>query len=183
MNCLCTIRTLSLKKYEPYRSSALPDKKLVILACMDTRLTELLPKALGIKNGDVKLIKHAGAIVSHPFGSIMRNILLAVYDLDAEEVLIIGHRGCGMDSLDATNILPKMIKRGVSVQTLHTLSYAGVHLEQWLQGFSSVEKSVAQSVNAIKEHPLFPANLPVHGLIIHPETGELEVVVSDYEAV
>ena len=43
------------KAYEKYLTSKYPDKKLAILSCMDTRLTELLPAALGLKNGDAKL--------------------------------------------------------------------------------------------------------------------------------
>lgn len=37
------------KEYDKYITSKKPDKKLVILSCMDTRLTELLPKALNFK--------------------------------------------------------------------------------------------------------------------------------------
>ena len=51
---------------------------MVIISCMDTRLVELLPKAMNMRNGDVKIIKVAGAVISHPFGSIMRSILVAV---------------------------------------------------------------------------------------------------------
>lgn len=36
------------KGYEKYITSKYPDKKLAILSCMDTRLTELLPAALGL---------------------------------------------------------------------------------------------------------------------------------------
>ena len=49
--------------YEPYETSKYPDKKLAILTCMDTRLTELLPAALGIRNGDAKIIKNAGGVI------------------------------------------------------------------------------------------------------------------------
>lgn len=45
------------KGYEKFQTSKFPDKKIAILTCMDTRLVELLPAALGIRNGDVKLIK------------------------------------------------------------------------------------------------------------------------------
>ena len=48
------------KGYKPYITSKYPDKKLAILTCMDARLTALLPAALGIKNGDAKIIKNAG---------------------------------------------------------------------------------------------------------------------------
>ena len=60
------------KQYEQYATSKYPDKKIAILSCMDTRLTELLPAALGLKNGDVKIIKNAGATITQPFGSAVR---------------------------------------------------------------------------------------------------------------
>lgn len=41
------------RQYERFQTSKYPDKKLAILTCMDTRLVELLPAALGVKNGDV----------------------------------------------------------------------------------------------------------------------------------
>lgn len=37
------------KGYEKYITNKFPDKKIAIVTCMDTRLTELLPAALGIK--------------------------------------------------------------------------------------------------------------------------------------
>ena len=37
------------KGYEKYLTDKYPDKKLAVLSCMDTRLTELLPAALGLK--------------------------------------------------------------------------------------------------------------------------------------
>ena len=49
--------------YKPYETSKYPDRKIAILTCMDTRLTHLLPAAMGLKNGEVKLIKNAGGIV------------------------------------------------------------------------------------------------------------------------
>lgn len=75
------------KKYEQYKTSKYPDKKIAILSCMDTRLTELLPAALGIKNGDVKIIKNAGGVVTHPFGSVVRSLLVAIFELGVEEIM------------------------------------------------------------------------------------------------
>ena len=40
-------RFVAEKGYEPYVTDKFPAKKLAVLTCMDTRLTELLPKALG----------------------------------------------------------------------------------------------------------------------------------------
>ncbi|MDO8226825.1 MULTISPECIES: beta-class carbonic anhydrase [Bacillus] len=169
------------KKYEPYKTTKFPSKKLVIVTCMDTRLTELLPQAMGLKNGDAKIVKNAGAIVSHPFGSVMRSILVAIYELQAEEVCIVGHHECGMSGLNATSILEKAKERGVEENCLNLLASAGLDLKTWLTGFHSVEESVSHSVNLIKNHPLLPKKVPVHGLVIHPETGKLDVVINGYE--
>jgi len=169
------------KEYVKYITSKEPKKKLVILSCMDTRLTELLPKALNLKNGDVKLIKNAGASIMHPFGSIIRSIVVAVYEFQADEVLVIGHHGCGMSNLNVDETLEKAKDRGISQDVITTLCNAGIGIRKWLQGFTSVEESVKESVELIKKHPLIPKDIKVHGLIIDPETGKLEVVVNGYE--
>ena len=83
------------KGYEKYLTSKYPDKKLAILSCMDTRLTELLPAALGLKNGDAKLIKNAGGLVISPFDSVMRSLLVAIYELGVKEIMVIAHSNCG----------------------------------------------------------------------------------------
>lgn len=168
------------KEYIKYTASKEPSKKMVILSCMDTRLTELLPKALNIKNGDVKLIKNAGASIMHPFGSIMRSIVVAVYEFQADEVLVVGHHNCGMNNLNVEKTLEKAIQRGISSEIITTLCNAGIDIKRWLHGFNSVEESVKESVELIKKHPLIPKDIKVHGLIIEPETGELEVIVNGY---
>lgn len=169
------------KEYEEFKSTKYPDKKMVIFSCMDTRLVELLPSALNLKNGDAKIIKNAGGVIMHPFGSIMRSILVAIYELEAEEVFVIGHYGCGMSSIDTNTTINKMIEKGISKDTISTLEYSGIDLKKWLHGFDCLNDSIKESVLAIKNHPLMPKNISVHGLIIDPETGKLEVMVNGYE--
>jgi len=43
-------------EYEKYETTKFPNKRMVFLTCMDTRLLELLPKALNLGNGDAKII-------------------------------------------------------------------------------------------------------------------------------
>lgn len=165
--------------YEPYLTSKFPDRKFVILTCMDTRLIELLPASMNIKNGDVKMIKAAGGVVSTPFGGIMRSIIVAIYELGADEVLVIGHHDCGMNHLNPERVKEKFIARGIKEETLKTLEYSGLNLERWLRGFEDVKESVRSSVNIIKNHPLVP-DIPIHGLVIDPSTGKLDVIVNGY---
>ncbi|HEX7056121.1 MAG TPA: carbonic anhydrase [Bacilli bacterium] len=164
------------KEYEPYRTTRFPNKKVVVISCMDTRLIELLPKAMNLKNGDAKFIKNAGAIVMQPFGNVMRSIIVAIYEMNAEEVIVVGHRQCGMTGLNSEAIVEKMKQRGIPAQTFRTLTHSGIDLHRWLTGFANVEDGVANSVRIIRNHPLLPANVQVHGMIIDPETGGLELI-------
>jgi carbonic anhydrase len=170
------------REYEPFRTDRFPDKRLVVLTCMDTRLVELLPRAMNIRNGDAKVIKNAGAIVSHPFGSVMRSMLVAVYELKVAEVAVVGHYGCGMTGLSCARLLQKAVDRGVSPQTLEKLERDGIDLQKWLVGFDSPEDGVRHSVELIRQHPLLPKGVPVHGLMISPETGRLDMLSDGYAA-
>lgn len=169
------------KEYEKYNTTKYPDKKIAILSCMDTRLTELLPKALDLKNGDAKIIKNAGGTIIHPFGSAMRSLLICVYEFDIKEIFIIGHYDCGVSSMDTDKMIKKMIEKGIDVQTLDTLSRAGIKVKKWLHGFDCVEESVRESVTKVKNHPLMPSNVATHGLIMDPLTGRLDVAVNGFE--
>ncbi|RRN73989.1 carbonic anhydrase [Peribacillus simplex] len=170
-------------KYEEFQTTKYPNKKIVIITCMDTRLLELLPKAMGLKNGDAKIIKNAGAIVSHPFGSIMRSILVAIYELKVEEVCVIGHHGCGMVGLQSSSLLDAALQKKVSQEQIDVLTNSGIDLSKWLSGFQCVEESVTNSVRLIKNHPLLPDSIAVHGMVIHPETGKLERIIDGYSKV
>jgi len=173
-------RFVAERKYEEYLTTKFPDKKMVILTCMDTRLIDLLPRAMNLKNGDAKIIRNAGAIVTQPFGNIMRSIIVALYELGAKEVYVVGHHNCGMTGLNADNNLGKAESRGIDPRILETLGHAGIDLKRWLTGFDDVPQGVMNSVRIIRNHPLLPKGTPVHGLIIHPETGKLDVVSDGY---
>lgn len=161
------------KGYEPYITSKYPDKKLAILTCMDTRLLELLPAALGIKNGDAKIIKNAGGVIVHPYGSVVRSLLVGILELGVEEVMVIGHTDCGVQGMDGHEMLEKLVERGIDQQHIDIVRHSGIDLERWLGGFESVESSVHETVRSLKEHPLMPKNVRISGFIMDSATGEL----------
>lgn len=163
------------KEYEQYLTSKFPDKRIAIVTCMDTRLTHLLPAALGIKNGDVKMIKNAGGTITNPFDSTMRSILVAVYELGVNEVMVIGHTGCGVQGMDSAHMLELMRSRGVDEEHISLMRHCGIDLDGWLHGFDDTEAAVNETVDLISRHPLVPADLSVRGFIIDSVTGELNI--------
>lgn len=164
------------KEYEQYKTSKFPDKKIAIVTCMDTRLVELLPAALGIKNGDVKIIKNAGATITNPFDSTMRSLLVAIYELSVNEVMIIGHTGCGVQGMDSQEMLHLMRQRGVDDEHIQLMRHCGIDLDSWLHGFDDTHAAILETVDLVKNHPLMPRDVVVRGYIMDSETGKLNTL-------
>lgn len=162
--------------YETFLTSKYPNKKLAVVTCMDTRLVELLPAALGIKNGDAKIIKNAGGTIAHPFGSVMRSLLIAVYELGVQEILVIGHTDCGVQHMDAEKMLCCMTDRGIPQERIALAKDFGIALEDWLRGFDDVYESVQNSCRLLTRHPLMPKDVAIYGYVMDSETGKLSAV-------
>lgn len=159
--------------FERFLTDKYPNKKIAIVTCMDTRLVELLPAALGFRNGDVKIIKNAGATITNPFDSTMRSLLVAVYELGVTEIMVIGHTGCGVQGMDSREMLHIMKERGVPEANINLMKHCGIDLESWLHGFDDTEEAIRETVDLIKNHPLMVRDITVKGYIMQSETGEL----------
>ncbi len=164
------------KGYEKYITSKYPDKKIAIVTCMDTRLVELLPAAMGFRNGDVKVIKNAGGTITNPFDSTMRSLLVAVYELGVNEIMIIGHTGCGVQGMNAAEMLHLMRERGVNEEHINLMRHCGIDLDSWLHGFEDTSEAVKETVDLIANHPLIAKDERVAGYIMDSTTGELTLL-------
>ncbi len=164
------------KAYEQFKTSKYPDKKIAIVTCMDTRLVELLPAALGIKNGDVKIIKNAGGTITNPFDSTVRSLLVAIYELGVNEIMIIGHTGCGVQGMDSKEMQHLMRERGIDDEHINLMKHCGIDLDSWLHGFDDTEAAVLETVDLVKNHPLVPKDIIVRGYIMDSEPGELKPI-------
>lgn len=167
-------RYVQNKEYERHITDKFPEKNLAILTCMDTRLTVMLPEALGLKNGDAKIIKNAGGQIPTDTDSAIRSLLVAIYELNVNEVMVIHHSTCGACHMSYEGFKPHMQERGIPESTLKEWEDKGI--AEWLEGFHDTEESVRKTVAAIVNHPLVPKDVTVRGYIIDSVTGELTEV-------
>lgn len=162
--------------WKEYETSKYPDRKIAIVTCMDTRLVTMLPAALGIKNGDVKMIKNAGGLVTDPYGDSMRSLLVAIYELGVDTVMIIAHTNCGVQGMKGNHFIEVMEERGIEPAVIEQIKAEGHDLEKWLTGFSDTEDAVRESVQLVSNHPLLPKGVRVEGFVIDTQTGRLTEV-------
>ena len=170
-------RFVAEKGYERFITGKYPNKRMAIVTCMDTRLVELLPAALGFKNGDVKMIKNAGGTITNPFDSTVRSLLVAVYELGVQEVMIIGHTGCGVQGMDSAEMQHLMRERGIEERNITLMKHCGIDLDSWLHGFDDTESAIQETVDLVRNHPLIPQDVVVKGYIMNSTTGELTPII------
>ena len=155
--------------------SGRPRLKLAVVSCMDTRLTRMLPQALGLEDGDAVFIKTAGATVVDPYGELMRSLLVAVGELGVTDVMVVGHTDCGTCGMHAEHLLAALERAGADGERIR-LAASDPGVVRVLGGFPALEPEVASTVRAVREHPLMPASLRVAGFTINVETGELTAI-------
>ena len=134
----------------------------------------MLPEALGIKNGEVKMVKVAGGVILDDYDAVMRSIIVGIYELGIEEIMLIHHTDCGAGKMTGEH-MEHLIRERIAVDKLAEVEQH-INLRKWLDGFGDTEKSVRATMHRVKNHPLVPDNIIVRGFIIDSTTGELTEV-------
>lgn len=156
----------------------LPSRELAIFTCMDTRLVDFLEPAMGITRGEAKVIKNAGNSITGPFEATIRSLVIGIFELGVKEIVVIGHMDCGMANTDSRKLIQKMIDRGISPDAIKMIEK---EMENWVDHFHHPVENIEEAVIKIRSNPLIPKDVPVHGLLFNPHTGEISVVINDYD--
>ena len=101
---------------------------------------------------------------------------MAIYELGVDEVMIIGHTGCGVQGMNSAGMLDLMRRRGISEEHITLMKHCGINLSEWLHGFEDTETAVQETVELVRNHPLVPADITVRGYIMDSVTGELTAI-------
>lgn len=163
-------------EHEDHHESKIPKKKLAILTCMDTRTTLFLEPAMGIKRGDAKIIKTVGNCVTGYFDTAVKSLMVAIYELGVQEIAVVGHSECGMQKTTSESLTKAMLARGISPDAIKMVEK---ELKEWADGFKDPEQNVKDVVKLLKENPLIPKDVKVHGLLIHPRSTKLTLISKD----
>ncbi len=132
-------------------------KGLAVLTCIDSRIAPLA--MLGLKPGDAKIIRNAGARVTD---DSLRSLVLATNLLGVTRICVVQHTDCAM--VGSTN--DEMRAR------IGELS--GVDASGW-DFLTSTDQlaTMHDDIAAIKSCPLLPPGTEVAGFIFDVRSGEL----------
>ena len=157
-------RFVAGKGYVKHITDGKPSGKTLIVTCMDTRLSVMLPEALGIKNGEVKMVKVAGGVILDDYDAVMRSIIVGIYELGIEEIMLIHHTDCGAGKMTGAH-MEHLIRKRITADKVAEVEQH-IDLRKWLDGFRDTEKSIKATMRRVKNHPLVPDNIVVRGATV-----------------
>jgi carbonic anhydrase len=161
-----------------------PARRFAILTCMDARLDPA--KYAGLAEGDAHVIRNAGGRASD---DAIRSLVISYKLLGTQEWFVIHHSDCGMEFFTDDVI------RGLLSSSLETAALGpdgfydvgegpghdeGKHIS-WLT-IADQEASVVEDVSRIRNHPLVPDRIAIHGYVYDVRSGRLVEVPGAAEA-
>lgn len=155
-----------------------PTRRIAIVTCMDTRLVGFAEEAIGVKRGEATVIKAAGnGVWSSGLSDIIVSLLVSIYELGAKEIFVIGHEACGMTHATTDSLSLAMVKAGVKASDIDKVKS---ELTRYVDDFKDPVDNVKKTVAKLRENPLITKNIPIHGMVIHPDTGKVTTIVNGY---
>jgi carbonic anhydrase len=152
-----------------------PARRFAILTCMDARLDPA--KFAGLREGDAHVIRNAGGRASD---DAIRSLVISHKLLGTNEWFVIHHTDCGMELFD-DHTMGELLAEDLATATYTPTGWQNQQKRggspegryvRWLT-FKNLEGSVREDVARIRNHPLVPRDLPVHGQIYDVRSGRL----------
>src|ERR1700712_3825966 len=152
-----------------------PARRFAILTCMDARLDPA--RYAGLSEGDAHVIRNAGGRASD---DAIRSLVISYKLLGTAEWFVVHHTDCGME------FFTNEVIRGLLESSLETAQLGPDGFTDVGEGpgsdagkdidFLTIEdkaRSVTEDVERIRNHPLVPGRIPIHGYLYDVTSGRL----------
>ncbi|WP_066074582.1 hypothetical protein [Neobacillus soli] len=158
-------------------------KKVLFVIGMEQRLERFIKEETNVKPENMIILQTYQPVVSHPYDDLMRDIIIAVYQDNVEEIVVVSTNDYQKNT---GNILNKIYKNQELQDKIQTLDYLFKNcmpefpegtVSVWLQGGKTLTDSVQKTVNIIRNHPLLPSHIKVKELYIDQGNEKLSEIV------
>lgn len=156
------------------------NKKTLFLTDVETGIESILLQRVNVEPENMLILQSYGSSISHPYGDVMRSIIIAIYEDNVEEIFVVGTKGKNNISDRYQNLLSSENMKD-KLKTVDYLfknckpEFYGDSLRDWLEVGEDAAESINKSVEIIRQHPLVPPNVKVHGFLVNKK-GEMATV-------
>jgi len=158
------------------RQKGIPNnRKLFVLACMDERLP--VEEALGLNPGDAHVFRNAGGLVTD---DAVRSAALTIHFFQTREIIIVNHTDCGMLSAPGDEVT-KAIEQKLNLDLtqvaldpeLPAFKLLREEVHQWWKMQTDIDEASIAQVEAFRNHPLIPKDVPITSYVYEVESRRL----------
>ncbi len=157
------------------RQRGIPNnRRLWVLACMDERLP--VEDALGLRLGDAHVFRNAGGLVTD---DAIRSAMLTTQFFGTKEIIIVNHTECGMMSATGEYLEEILRSKGIDPDKVEIdpaiprLKLPKGGFPKWIRTFSDVDETCLRQVDLLRNSPLIPKDVLVHGYVWEVESMKL----------
>ena len=141
-------------------TSAIPQRHLAIVTCMDARIDP--QRALGFELGDAHVLRNAGAVVTD---DVLRSLVLSQRLLETRSVVILAHTDCGLRKVHDDDLA-----RQLEAETGELPPFA-------FGAFFDLDEHVRAQVERVRKCPWLPFRDDVRGQVLDIAQGAVRTVV------
>ena len=161
-----------------------PARRFTVLTCMDARLDP--DKYAGLTEGDAHVIRNAGGRASD---DAIRSLVISYKLLGTREFFVIHHSDCGMEFF-TNDVMRDLLASSLETAALGPGGFYDVgdgpgSTEAEYIDFLTIsdrERAVVNDVYRIRNSPLVPPRIPIHGFVYDVRSGSLIEVPDATEA-
>lgn len=152
-----------------------PARRFAILTCMDARLDPA--KFAGLAEGDAHVIRNAGGRASD---DAIRSLVISYKLLGTQEFIVIHHTNCGMEFF-TNDVIRGLLANSLETAELTSAGFRDIGKGPGSRAAEFIEfltikdqrQSILDDVSRIRNHPLVPKSIPVHGYLYDVTSGKL----------
>lgn len=143
-------------------------KKVLIVVGMDQQFdNKCMKKMKHFSPEEVIILKSIELDGIEPFGDLMRDILIQVYQRNVEEILIVEPKEKQKNLTDVLGKIENNIQLKKNIRTLDYLftfcdpEFPVRSMKEWLEGNHLLVEGIQHTIDVIRRHPLMPPSVKV----------------------
>ena len=144
------------------------NKKVLLVMGMERELAEGDVKRIAyILSEELIILKSNELARIEPFGDLMRDILIYVYQKNIEEILIVDPKEDGKNSKEVLGKIEKNIDMQKNIRALDYLftncypEFPARTIKEWFEGNHILVNEIQDIIDVIRHHPLMPPSVKV----------------------
>ena len=139
-----------------------PTPKIVVVTCMDPRLSDL-PGILGLPQADIDVIRTGGPAVTE---DVLGELVVSTRVLGSKEIMLLNHTGCGFTTFTDKELNDRLARE----------TGDATPVPMRLFSFKDPEENTRAQIEKVRSHPWIAKDVPVRGFIFDVDTGRLREV-------